>query len=540
MRKSSRATRRGFLKAAAVAGAGVAASGTFTNVAAQEEQVWDQETDVVVVGSGYAGLCAAIEAANAGAEVIILEKGPYLGGNSILSAGNSLFAQTHVQERLGVEDHWEWQYEDQMEYGFYRAVPELLRSATEGGADTCLWLEQLGLVWRDSVGQADENNRVGRAHGPDEGPTYIGRRGISIWLVLYNEVQRLGIPIQMAKMTRIIREPDGGPVTGVEIEAEGETSTIKARKAVLLASGGWKSNVRFRMAWDPRLDDDLGAGGLPYVETTGEGILSALDVGAGLTDMSYVCEFRIRWGTRIYQTWEPPSIDTVPGGSGLPVSDYSRVMIVQNEGRRFVNELAASTYPEEPFFDAFLNLPFRPRNAWAITDDDGAAALGWSREAFENPDPTTPPALFEDMIAVADSIEELAEMIGVPAENLVDEVERYNSFLDMDRDPDFGKPRPLYRIATPPFFAAKLMVMAHDQQGGLRANTQGQVLDRTAMFPNGGPISIDEEPVIPRLYAAGECVGGYVGARRAHGKISFYMTAARIAGRAAAAEEPLP
>lgn len=537
MNTGTKASRRGFMKAAAIAGAGAAASGVFTTAAAQEERMWDQETDIVVVGSGYAGLCAAIEAANAGAEVLLIEKGPYLGGNSFLCAGNSLFAGTHVQERLGVEDRWEWQYEDQMEYGYHRSVPELLRSATEGGADTVQWLEDLGLVWRDSVGSGDENNRVGRAHRPGDSDNYPGARGSSIWLVLYQELQRLGVPVQMAKMTKIVREDDG-PVLGIEAEADGAAISIKARKAVLLASGGWKSNVRMRMAWDPRLNGDLGAGGLPYVDTTGEGIVAALNVGGGLTDMSYVCEFRIRWGTDIYQTWEPPTLDTVPGGSGLPVADYGRLMIVQNEGRRFVNEKAASTYPEEPFFDAFLNLPFNPRNCWGVTDADGAAALGWSRDQFDNPDPTVPPALSADKVATADTIEELAEKIGVPAENLVATVERYNANLDANEDEEFGKEGPYYRLQTAPFFAAKLKIMAHDQQGGLRANTMGQVLDINGLV-SGDAVSIDEEPVIPRLYAAGECVGGYVGARRSHGKISFYMVAARVAGRAAAAEESM-
>ncbi len=531
-------SRRGFIKAAAMAGAGVAASGMFTNVAAQDAQVWDQETDVVVVGTGYAGLCAAIEAKNAGADVLILEKGPYLGGNSILCGGNSLFSGTIVQERLGVEDYPDWQYEDQMEYGYNRSVPELLRAFVDNGADTVQWLEDLGVVWREDVRGADENNRVGRAHQPDPSDNYPGAKGISTWTVLYNEVQRLEIPIMMAKMTKIIRPEADGPVTGVEVEAEEETMAIKANKAVLLASGGWKSNVRMRMAWDPRLDGDLSAGGLPFVDTTGEGILAALNVGAGLTDMSYVCEFRIRWGTAIYQTWEPPTLDTVPGGSGLPVADYGRLMIVKNDGRRFVNEVAASTYPEDPFFDAFLNLTERPRNVWGITDADGAAALKWTEEAFQNPTPLVTPALSEDRIAMADTIEELADMIGVPAENLVAEVERYNSFLDLNTDPDFGKPSPYYRLAKAPFFAAKQQMMAHDQQGGLRANTAGQVVSLNDQLM-GDAVSIQQEAVIPHLYAAGESVGGYVGARRAHGKISIYMTMARIAGKAAAEEESL-
>ncbi|MGI6209111.1 MAG: FAD-dependent oxidoreductase [Anaerolineae bacterium] len=542
MSQTNRASRRGFLKAAAIAGAGVAASGAFTNVAAQEEQVWDQETDIVVVGSGYAGMCAAIEAADAGAEVIILEKGPHGGGNSILCGGHAIFAGTAMQERLGIEDHPDWLFEDQMEYGEHRAVPELLRTFVDNGPACAQWLEDLGVVWAETMRQ-NVGNRANRGHWPAPAEHYVGGypafAGISIWTVLFRAAEERGIPLLLNhKMTRIIREPNDGPVTGVEVETENGTIAIKARKAVILATGGWKSNVQMRMAWDPRLDEDLWAGGLPYVETTGEGVVAATEVGAGLTDMSFVCELRIKWGTKTYQLWEPQTLDTPVIYSGLTISDYRRVMIVKNDGRRYVNELAASTYPEKPFYEAYLNLKERPRNVWAITDAEGAAAMGWTEEMFLEADPLQGNALHPDYLALEDSIEALAERIGVPAENLVDEVARYNTFLDLGEDVDFGKAWPLYRLQKPPFFAAKLLMLAHDQMGGLRTNTKAQVLEAKNLLA-GGNLRIDEEPVIPRLYAAGECVGGYVGAERGHGKISVYMVFGRIAGQIAAQEEPL-
>lgn len=534
-------TRRDFIKLAGMAGVGVAASSALPRAAAAApaQQSWDVETDVIIVGSGYAGMCAAIEAADAGAKVIIIEKEAVYGGNSILCAGNSLWAGTHVQARNGIEDYPDWQYEDQMKYGEYRAVPELLRAFVDNAPDTVLWFEELGLVWKDTLGSADESNRVPRAHSPAESPNYIGSKGISFWLVLYKAVQERNIPIQLnTRMTRIIQPEAGGPVTGIEVEVDGQTQTIKANKAVLLATGGWKSNVAMRQAWDPRLDADLSAGGLPFVQTDGSGICAALETGAALTDMSFVCEFRFKWGTEIYQTWEPPTLDTVPGGAGLSVNDYHRLMIVQNEGKRFVNEMSAVAYPQKPFYDAFLNLPTKPRNVWAITDADGAVALKWEAETFNNPTPLVTPALSADRIAMADTLEEMAEKMKIPVEGLLASVERYNSFIDLDMDPDFGKPGPYYRIAKPPFFAAKMQFFAHDQMGGLRANTKGQVISSAGMLA-AKAVSIDEEPVIPHLYAVGEVVGGYVGAERGHGKISIYMTLARLVGRAAAAEPSL-
>lgn len=110
--------------------------------------------------------------------------------------------------------------------------------------------------------------------------------------------------------------------------------------------------------------------------------------------------------------------------------------------------------------------------------------------------------------------------------------------IDENEDAEFGKTGPYYRLQNSPFYAAKLLMPAHDQMGSLRANTMGQVIEGTNQLA-GGAGRIDEEPVIPHVYAAGECVGGYVGAARGHGKISIYMVFDRLAGRAAATEESM-
>jgi len=565
-KEEKRISRRDFVRGAAVSAAAVAGAGILAGcknetpapTASTETQEcppcptaapcppcadswrpekWDKETDVVVVGAGYAGLCAAIEAKAAGAEVLVLEKNDFPGGNGILCAGNTILGATHVQNRVGIEDHEEWWYEDQMAWGEYRAVPELMRLYTQKGGELALWLEQLGLVWRDQL-RASDDARVPRGHGPAESPNYPGSKGISQITVLLNELERLEAPILLQhKMKRIYREPNG-PVLGVEVETEDGNINIKARKAVVLGSGGFKSNVQMRTAWDPRLDADLGAGGLPFVETTGEGSMAAVNVGAGFTDMSYVCEFRVRWGTKTYQSWEPPTLTTVPGGAGISAGDYHRLIMVKNDGQRYVNEAGEQSLCHHTFWQAFLNLKEKPRNVWAITDAEGAAELKWPEDEMRDPQPLAGRALYPGCVAVADSIQELASQMGIDPVGLEATVNRYNAFVDAGEDGDFEKPQPLYSISKPPFFAAKMLMLCHDQMGGLRANTKAQVLDRSEQIVAQG-VSIDQEKVIPHLYAAGECVGGYVGAERGHGKIGVYMIWGRIAGQNAAQETRL-
>jgi len=543
-------SRREFVKGAAGV-AGVAAVGAVascvplpaaTPAPTPAPQKWDRETDVVVVGSGMAALCAAVEAADAGAQVLVLEKGFYPGGNSLLCGGNTVLGATHVQARMKIEDHAEWWYEDQMAYGEHRAVPELMSVYTAKGGEFALWFEQLGLVWADVIGK-QEDGRVPRGHRAAPSPNYAGGSpgyaGISQITVLVRAAEKRNVPILLNhKMTRILRPDLNGPVVGVEVDTPAGTINIKARKAVVLGSGGWKSNVQMRMAWDHRLDTNLGAGGLPYVNTTGDGIMAAVDIGAGITDMSYVCELRIKWGTHTYQLWEPPVLTTTPVGSGLGMGDYQRPIAVKNDGQRYVDETTAVIYPQHRFYDAFLNLREKSKNVWAVTDAEGAAALKWSLAQFQNPQPKVLPCLYPDYVAVADSLQLLASKMGIPPASLEATVSRYNGFVDAGKDADFGKPMPLYKISKPPFFGAKLFMLAHDQMGGLRANTRAQVLERSDQVVAQG-ISIDEEKVIPHLYAAGECVGGYVGVERGHGKVGVYGIWGRIAGQNAARETRL-
>ena len=548
MSKSTQVSRRNFVMGMGLASASLAVAGLAgcsspapakeENTASPEE-AWDRETDILIVGSGYAGLCAAIEAAQAGSEVVLLEKNTVLGGNSILCAGNAQFGGGNsVQKAAGLEDTPERFYNEVFEYGSNRAVPELLHTFVDHANECVDWMQdELGIVFKENITQ-NEGHSVPCSLTPDKSNAYPGSGGISYWYAMHEKAVDLGTEILLEhKATKFIQAEDG-TVIGMEVEADGATKRFKARKAVILGSGGWKSNEAMRLNYDPRLNSDLSAGGLPYVETTGELTNEAVNIGAGTRDMSFVCEFRFKWGTRFYQVWMPADIENPPStGVGMTINDFSNVVLVKGDGKRFVDENAAKVYPQEPFYDAYLNLE-TPRSVWAIVDANGAEGLKWDVEALKSPAEDKAPYLNPDYVAIGDTLDDLATKIGVPADALKSEIERYNGFAAAGSDEDFGKEVIDAPLETGPFYAVKIQFFAHDQMGGLVANTKGQVCKRSE-HAGPDPIELDKQEIIPHLYAAGECVGGYVGKDRGHGKISIYMVFGRIAGQNAAAETPI-
>lgn len=555
MKKSTTISRRSFVQGLGLVSAGAMATGLAGCAAAAKEDTapapdeskpenapemaWDRETDILIVGSGYAGLCAAIEAAGAGAEVVLLEKNTVFGGNSILCAGNAQFGGGNsVQKAAGIEDTPERFYNDIFVYGKHRAVPELLQTFIDHSNECVDWLQNdLGVVFNEKVSQ-NEGHEVPCSLMPAKSDAYPGSGGISYWYAMYDKATSLGVDMLLEHQATALIQNDEGAVIGLEVEAGGATKRFKARQAVILGSGGWKSNEAMRLNYDPRLNSDLSAGGLPYVETTGEMTNAAVNIGAGLRDMSFVCEFRFKWGTRFYQVWDPVDIENPPStGVGMSIGSFADVVLVKADGTRFVDENAAKVYPQEPFYEAFLNQA-APRSVWAVVDAAGAEGLKWDVEALKSPSEDKKPYLNPDYVAIADTLDELAQKIGVPADAFAAQIERYNAFAAAGADDEFGKEGMTAPVATAPFYAVKMQFFAHDQMGGLVANTKAQVCKRSE-HAGPDPIALDSQEIIPHLYAAGECVGGYVGSDRGHGKISMYMVYGRIAGQNAVKETPL-
>ena len=310
---------------------------------------------------------------------------------------------------------------------------------------------------------------------------------------------------------------------------------IRANKAVIIATGGSTGNVNFRRMFDPRLTEEYcGLAGMPWSDQDASGEMAAMAIGAALWGLfNYTGEFGsgitkpgaigCQYGY-VNVRWRPGSeVFDKARAIGLPVADWQDVILVNMLGKRFYDETGGhfnyntyqSTNPYEPF--SYLNAKnakYNPSNfinaalagigdghngggpIWAIFDADAVAREKWQ---------PAPPHVDIDagFFFSADSIEALAakikmkyQRVPMPPQNLVDTVARYNSFVDAGKDADFGKPKPQYKIAKPPFYAAWATPVIHDTRAGLRINARCQVIDM-----NG--------EAIPGLYCGGESAGGF-------------------------------
>ena len=210
-------SRRGFLKAAgataAVAGlaTGGAALTPWSAEAAALPKKWDETFDVVVIGSGFAGLAAAYEAKKAGASVVVLEKMRTPGGNSIINGGVVAAAGSPLQEKQGIKDSPEVLYQDMLKAGLSLNHPELAKMVAEGSWPTVKWtIEELGVAYKGRVSQ-EGGHAVPRMYSTHN------QSGSAIVTQQLAKLKELGVqPRMQSYLTQIYRDADGR-VKGVQI-----------------------------------------------------------------------------------------------------------------------------------------------------------------------------------------------------------------------------------------------------------------------------------------------------------------------------------
>jgi flavocytochrome c len=502
-------TRRNFLKSAGgvAAVAGMAAGGLAAGVregsaaAGSMPKKWDGTYDVVIIGSGFAGLAAAMEAKNAGASAVVIEKMAVHGGNSIINGGDFCAPGTKLQKEAGVQDSPDLMYNDMMKAGLYLNHPELARTLADQAKDALEWCENY-------VGAKFTRLNFHGGHSVKRANQTVNASGSELVNKMLAKTRALGVAVQTrTKMERMIADKDGR-IVGIEVktgyrfpdEKSGKTAYIKARKAVILTSGGFSNDIPLRRIEDPRLSEKFESTNQPGA--TGEALLAACMAGAMDVQMDW-----IQLGP-----WTSPD---EKGFGNVPLFCERLVgygpMIDPVKGKRFFKE----TGNRKERADAIILLG----HPVIIMGDSYAVPKQVFPRALEK-------GLESGAVKKFDSLEALAKNYSIPVEAFKEEIARWNSFVEKKKDTDFDcmifpDARP---TATPPFYAARLWPKVHHTMGGL-------VIDKNAQV-----IGFDLKP-LKGLYAAGEVTGGVHGAVRLGGvAMADCVVFGRIAGKNAAKE----
>ncbi|GFH81442.1 3-oxosteroid 1-dehydrogenase [Streptomyces gougerotii] len=473
--------------------------------------------DVIVVGSGAGALTGAVVAAADGLDTVVLERTPLLGGTSAYSGAACWLPGTQVQERAGLGDSTEAARTylralvgdagaDRRE-AFLRHAPELVARLESDPAVQFVWQafpdyvaapgrmdagrsfvpralpqEELGDLAR-LVRPAVDRDRAGRGH--PGGPLVQGRALIGRLLLAATRTGNATVRTEH-RVTGLIT--GNGRVTGVEARTPDGTVTVRARHGVLLAAGGFEGDAALRAEYG--VPGSAAWSMAPSTATTGDLLRAAVRVGAAtdLLDEAWWC-----LGTQR------------PDGSAAFTLGLRGGIVVDAAGQRFANEslpydrmgraLAAARTPAHLVFDS---------------------RTGGALPAVTVP-PADPAAHLESGVWVkADTLPELAGLIGVPADALTGTVARFNGHAADGTDPDhhrgedpydrfFADPRDapgpnpcLVPLDRPPYYAARVVLSDLGTKGGLRTDARARVLDA-----RGAPI--------PGLYAAGNTSASFTG-----------------------------
>src|ERR1700722_2572861 len=535
-------SRRDFFKKGVVVGGGAT---TLAGQAAEPRRgqvQFGSVADVVIVGAGASGLPAAIMARDQGASVIVIDANHDIGGHAMVSGGRvPLGGGASWQKKYGITDSADQVYLDHTSVKnpeFRFGDRDLIRVWADENAPTFEFLLENGVIFNDRPPTIVNGGSVPRLfiaipYSDNLNETINGSPGSGIVRHLEVSARAKGVTFLLRhKLTNIIREsPTSGRVQGITAPSNGKDVNIQARRGVIIATGGHTANVDFRRMFDPRLTEEYQTAGEPWTRQNADGELLAMALGASLWATSNIAN---EYGRAITKTihigcrygyqnlkWDPKSpMFGRAGATGLSVEDFQDLILVNQIGQRFWNEVDGSYN----FLNACLgtngNLGKGAKvngggPIWAIFDSGAVQRERW--------DPRPPNVDQSGWFFNADTIAELAGKIANPyqlqpvdARALEETVTKYNSCVDAGKDQEFGKPSPKHKIQTPPFHAAWSTPILHDCLAGLRINRKCQVIDIHGQ-------------VIPGLYAAGESAGGFA----LHG-LPRVIVFGRIAGREAA------
>ena len=487
------------------------------NVAVDKGAIEDlvRSCDVVVVGAGGAGMTAAITAADAGKNVVIVESQAMVGGNSVRATGGMNAGKTVWQdentfaEEAGVEKTLasaaetyaddetvtalaqtvseQWKAYQENPEGYFDSVElmeldtmiggkaindfDLVKALCENSASAIDWLDTIGAELHDvaSFGGAS----VKRIHRPVDAEGKTISVGSYIVPVLESACQERGIEILFNTTATALRQDENGNVTGVEGVTKDGANVIVEAKAVVLATGGFGANLEMVASYKPDLEGFMTTNA---AGAQGQGIAMAQAVGAATVDMDQI---------QIHPT--------------------DGAILVNAEGKRFTDEVGTRDVVSA------AEIAQTGSYSWLVVDqamvDASSVIAGY---------------ITKGLTVTGEDYAALAEAMGVDAEAFTATMEAWNACVESKTDEEFGRTSFANPLNTAPYYAIKVTAGIHHTMGGLKINTATEVLNEAG-------------EAIPGLFAAGEVTGGVHGANRLGGNaVADFIVFGRIAGTSAA------
>jgi len=435
--------------------------------------------DVAIIGSGGAGLAAAIEARKARAQVVLIEQAETLGGASIISTGGCFVVGSPLQESHGIHDTPDDAFEDWVKWGQGAADEEWARYYIEHSLhDFYFWTEGIGVKWVDLV--PFEGNRAPRWHLPKDG-------GLGLTTSLIETAKKLGVReiITSTAVNKIVIQD--GRVCGLKAVnvKSGEMTEIQS-KTVVVATGGFSGNLDMILEVRPDLKrfKIMEGGG---VGATGAGHRLVREIGGYLTHMDRI------W----FYVYATPDYRDPKGRRGLAVRGIPGYIWINQQGRRFHDESVSGGATGTPVFMAQ-----DPPCVGAVIDAPMTANMFVADPYYQIGDKFLHDKVQELLenspyIRKANSLADLGRQMGVDLPTFLSTVERYNQACErgLEREPDFGKPlKESKKFDTPPFYAIQFFPLARKSLGGIKTDVRCRVLNKHFQ-------------IIAGLYAAGEVAG---------------------------------
>ena len=452
----------------------------------------ESKYDVVVVGAGGAGFAAAIEAKRAGASVVMLEKMPQVGGNSLISGAEMNVPCNWVQKKLGIKDSIELYEKDTYLGGDKKGDPAVIKVLAENALDAAEW-------GRDYLGVEFEPDNLFFFGGMSVKRALIpkGQTGYEWISKMQKKAEELGIPIitDMKAEELIMKD---GRVVGVKATMDGKNYDFYGKGGVVLATGGFGANAKMVAKYNPKIDERFKSTDSPG--STGEALYMAERAGAELVNMSYI------------QTY--PICDPISGAIEL-IADarFDGAIMLNQEGKRFVEELDR----RDVLSEAILNQT--GGYCWVLWNDKIGAV---SNTVKAHPDEY---AGFtkSGIMTTCDDLKCIADFTKIPYDSLKATVDRVSSMAGPGNDKDFNHRGGLVDMSQGKYYVIKAVPSVHHTMGGVRINPKGEVLTK-------------EGKVIPGLWAAGEVTGVTHGTNRIGGNAyTDIMVFGRLTGQEAAA-----